>query len=160
MQPMTEFDDLVYPKAQAPRATEYVSASMVLTALGLTHADVTAALSAFEQEDLGAEDEAAATRALTKAAWWMLAKLRKTTHVLEDFIPGDVESLKEILTSRAVYELQVSTGQSGVASELRISIQEMATALFGEEFRPAESSDKPGSAVGVVAKSHRKRFPE
>jgi hypothetical protein len=160
MQPMTEFDDFVYPKAQAPRATEYVSADLVLAALGLSYEDVTAKLTAFEQDDLHADEELAVTRALTGATWWMLAKLRKTSHIMEDFLPDSEEPIKEILLSRAVYELQLATGQSGIAAERRVSIEEMATSLFGVEFGTAVTESKPGSAVGVVAKPRRRRFPE
>jgi len=160
MTEMTEFDDLLFPKAPAARTTQYTSASMVLDALELTYASVTAALSAFEQEDLGTEDAAAAERALSKAAWWILAKLRNTRHILEDFIPKDTAALQEIIVSRAVYELMLSTGQAGRAAERRISIEEMAAALFGSDFKPAESSDKPGVSIGVVAIAKRKRFPE
>jgi hypothetical protein len=161
MQPTTDFDDLIYPRGQSKRSSEYGSADVVVELLGLGAADVQGELTAFEQEDLGAADDLAATRALSRAAWWMLAKLRKTSHILEDYIPQDEEQVKGILLSRAVYELQLATGQSGVAGERRISIEEMATALFGTEFSPAEKEGSAaGSAVGVVAKPHRKKYPE
>lgn len=157
---LTEYDDLLFPEAPAERTTQYLDAASVLTALDLTHTSVTAALSSFEQEDLGAEEEAAATRALSKAAWWFLAKLRNTRHILEDYLPSDTAAVAELVVSRAVYELMLSTGQSGRAAERRVAIEEMALALFGAEFKPAESSTTPGSAVGVVAIPRRKRYPE
>ena len=156
---VTGFDDLLFSKTPPVRTSEYVSASMVLETLELTSGSVKAALSPFEQEDLGTEDAAAMDRALSKAAWWILAKLRNTRHILEDFIPDESTALQEIIISRAIYELALATGQSGKARERRTSIEEMAIALFGADFRPADATG-PGGAVGVVAIPVRKRYPE
>jgi hypothetical protein len=121
----------------------YVSADMVLEALNLTYTSVANELTAFEQADLAADDEVAATRALRRAAWWLLAKLRTTDHILEDYIPQSLDMVKTIVVSRAVYELMLSTGQSSIASERRISIEEMAIALFGADLNQHLRGNRP-----------------
>jgi hypothetical protein len=161
---LTEFDDLLFQQPPARRVSMYNSADLVLEALGLTYVSIADELTAYEQSDLSADDEASATRALQRAAWWMLAKLRKTEYILEDFLPQDATMVKDILVSRAIYGLMLSTGQSGVAAERRISIREMATALFGPEFWPDEqtgtsAASAPGTPAGGVARIPRKRYP-
>lgn len=157
--PYTDYDDVLLPQTPLSRTSEYKDAASVLEALSLTVASVTQALSAFEQEDLGAQDTAAVQRALDRSAWWLLAKLRSTRAILEDHLPEDAAAISDIVTGRAVYELALATGQSGRARERRTSIEEMAIALFGADFRSAESNG-PGAPVGVVAVPVRKRYPE
>lgn len=155
----TDYDDVLLPSSLPSRTSIYKDAASVLEALGLAVTSVTQALSAFEQEDLGAQDEAAVQRALDRAAWWLLAKLRSTRHVIEEFLPADAPAISDILVGRAVYELALATGQSGKARERRTSIEEMAVALFGADFRPADSN-VPGAPVGMVSVPVRKRYPE
>ena len=155
----TDYDDVLLPSSPLPRTSTYRDAASVLEALSLTVASITQALSAFEQEDLGAQDTAAVQRALDRAAWWLLAKLRSTRAILEDHLPEDAAAISDIVTGRAVYELALATGQSGKARERRTSIEEMAVALFGADFRPADSSG-PGAPVGMVSVPVRKRYPE
>lgn len=157
--PYTDYDDVLLPREVPAATSDYRDAASVLEALNLAAASVTQALSAFEQEDLGAQDSAAVQRALDRAAWWLLSKLRSTRHAIEDFLPQDTAAISDIVVGRAVYELALATGQSGKARERRTSIEEMATALFGADFRLAESSG-PGAPVGVVAVPVRKRYPE
>lgn len=157
--PYTDYDDVLLPHEPLATSSEYRDAASVLEALTLTTASITQVLSAFEQEDLGAQDSAAVQRALDRAAWWLLAKLRNTKHILESFLPEESLSVAKIVTDRAVYELALATGQSGKARELRTAIEEMAFALFGADFRSADSSS-PGAPVGVVSVPIRKRYPE
>lgn len=157
--PYTDYDDVLLPHENQARTSEYRDAASILEAIGCTVASVTQALTAFEQEDLGAQDAAAVQRALDRAAWWLLAKLRSTRHVFEDYLPQDTAAISDIVIGRAIYELALATGQSGKARERRTAIEEMAVALFGADFRPAEST-VPGAPVGVVAVPIRKRYPE
>lgn len=155
----TDYDDVLLPSSPLSRVSVYKDAASVLEALSLTVTSVTQALSAFEQEDLGAQDTAVVQRALDRAAWWLLAKLRSTRAILEDYLPDDAAAISDIVTGRAVYELALATGQSGKARERRTSIEEMAVALFGADFRPADSSAS-GAPVGRVSVPVRKRYPD